>query len=89
MTTARPVVVVGVGGFGRETADVLRAADDAKPSIDVLGFLDDSPSVVNLRRIARRGISYLGSIDAFLADPADVDYVVGIGAPAVRRTAPS
>lgn len=86
------IVVVGAGGFGRETVDVLEAANEAAGGAGaaepwrLLGVLDDSPSATNLQRLADRSIPFLGSVDDFLREPhPDTAYVVGIGATAVRR----
>jgi sugar O-acyltransferase (sialic acid O-acetyltransferase NeuD family) len=41
-----PLVLIGSGGFGRETIEVVRAINDASPAPrwDLLGFLDDDPA---------------------------------------------
>lgn len=80
-----PLVVVGAGGFGREVMDVLdamRAAGSA--DVELLGALDDAPSAENLARLSDRGVRFLGSVDAFLEDPPQAQYAIGIGSPAVR-----
>ncbi|MGI8415397.1 MAG: NeuD/PglB/VioB family sugar acetyltransferase [Nakamurella sp.] len=84
---SRHVIVVGAGGFGRETLDVLEAVNSARAgSIQVLGVLDDGPSSVNLGRLAARGTSHLGSVDAWLKQgDREADYVIAVGQPAVRR----
>ncbi|MGO3233802.1 MAG: NeuD/PglB/VioB family sugar acetyltransferase [Microbacterium sp.] len=82
------VVVVGAGGFGRETLDVIEAHNAASPEaqINVLGIVDDSPSVLNLRRLEERGYRHLSSIGQLLADYAPRGYVLGVGSPLVKRT---
>jgi sugar O-acyltransferase (sialic acid O-acetyltransferase NeuD family) len=87
MSRGLPLVVIGTGGFGREVLDVIEAMNRAvaTPFFDVLGVLDDSPSDVNLDRLSRRGVKYLGPIDEWLAGRADADYVIGIGAPMARE----
>jgi hypothetical protein len=49
----RPLVVIGAGGFGREALDVITALNSAvaSPLFDILGVVDDSPSVPNLDRL--------------------------------------
>jgi sugar O-acyltransferase (sialic acid O-acetyltransferase NeuD family) len=87
MTAPRPLVVVGAGGFGREALDVVEALNAAGPRslFDVRGVLDDAPSKLNLGRLARRGVRYLGAIDEGLADlPDGTAYVLGIGDPGAR-----
>jgi len=76
----REVVVVGAGGMGRETVDVARAA-----GVRVVGVVDDRASVVDLGRLARLDVPFLGSVDSWLAHDGTTPWVVGIGAPEVRR----
>lgn len=86
MTT--PLVVVGAGGFGRETLDVIEAMNAAAPTPvwDLLGVLDDSLTDLNRDRLAARSVPFLGGIDDFLqGGDTTVAYVVGIGSPVVRR----
>lgn len=80
-------MIVGAGGFGRETADVVEAinAVASEPVWDLLGIADDAPSEVNLERMARRGLVYLGTISDLVEAASRPRYVVGIGSPAVRR----
>lgn len=83
--TAR-VVVVGASGFGRECLDVVEAMQTAGADVEILGVVDDSPSEINLERLADRGIPYLGGLDSWLTtDPASTMYVLGIGSPRIRR----
>ncbi|MDO5503471.1 MAG: NeuD/PglB/VioB family sugar acetyltransferase [Actinomycetia bacterium] len=82
----RKVVVVGASGFGRECLDVLEALIATGEPIQVLGVIDDSPSEVNLQRLRARDVAHLGGVGEWLAaPPAGAEYVLGIGAPAVRR----
>lgn len=85
MTSPERVVVVGASGFGRECLDVLEAMAAAGAPVEVAGVVDDGPSELNLERLADRGVSYLGTVDAWLA-PGDGArrYVLGIGSPQVR-----
>lgn len=79
-----PLVIVGCGGHGREILGTVRAINEARGGAwQALGFVDDDPSRVNLRRIERLGLPYLGPT-SWLTD-ADADYVIGVGAPKVRR----
>jgi sugar O-acyltransferase (sialic acid O-acetyltransferase NeuD family) len=86
MSGARPLVVIGAGGFGREALDVVAAMNGAMatPLFDVLGVVDDSPSETNLERLARRGVKYLGTLDDWLSDAHGAGYVLGVGSPAAR-----
>ncbi|MGD9961713.1 NeuD/PglB/VioB family sugar acetyltransferase [Nocardioides sp.] len=84
---AEPLVIVGIGGFGREVADVVEAVNAAAvdPPWHLLGMIDDRPSAVNLGRLNDRQLPFLGGVDAFLACGTPTAYVVGIGSPTVRR----
>jgi len=85
MTTA--VVVVGAGGFGRETLDVLEAINRSghSPSFAIVGVVDDAPQEILLKRLADRGVAYLGSIDNWIAAGSPATYLIGVGAPGSRR----
>ncbi len=86
MSAPERVVVIGASGFGRESLDVLEAMMCAGEAIEICGVVDDHPSETNLCRLTDRGLAYLGTMDAWLAETArDVRYVLGIGSPSVRR----
>ncbi|WP_220138318.1 PglD-related sugar-binding protein, partial [Nocardioides massiliensis] len=82
-----PLVILGAGGFGRETADVVEAVNRAanEPRWSLLGVVDDSPSTENLKRLEGRGIPYLGTTEGVLSRADRPGYVVGVGNPRVRR----
>lgn len=82
------LVIVGAGGFGRETLDVVEAWNSAHPDarFNVLGVVDDSPSELNLQRLERRGYKHLGGIDAFAAPAEGVAYLIGVGNPDIRAS---
>lgn len=84
---AEPLVVIGAGGFGRETLDVIDAINTQadSPVWHVEGVVDDAPSAANLERLARRNVRFLGSTQVPMSWPQPVNYVVGIGNPQVRR----
>lgn len=84
---AEDLVIVGAGGFGRETVDVVEAVNAAAPELvwRLLGVVDDSPSLENLERLERRSIDYLGTTDQVLGRQGRPHYLVGIGSPTVRR----
>lgn len=77
----RDLVVIGAGGFGRETVDVVRAINDVRPTWNLLGVADDSPSPANLDRLAALGLHHLGGLTAI---PTGVDIAVAVGRPAAR-----
>lgn len=82
-----PIVVVGAGGFGRETLDVLMACNEStrRPSYDIVGVVDSGPSALNLKRLDQMGVDYLGTEREWLQRERRTDYLVGIGSPSVRK----
>lgn len=82
---AEPLVIVGAGGFGRETTDVVEAINAVAGTVwDLVGVYDDSPAEINLHRLKDRGVRYLGVIPT-QANGAKLHYVVGIGHPMTRQ----
>lgn len=82
----RGLVVVGAGGFGRETLDVLAALEASRRSAwRLIGVVDDAPSPANVERLAKRSCPLLGGVDDVLDRLDPTDYVVGIGSPRARR----
>jgi sugar O-acyltransferase (sialic acid O-acetyltransferase NeuD family) len=83
------VIVVGCGGHGREIyriIDAVNAASPNGPRWRTLGFVDDTPSEANLKRIQGLGTFYLGSTGWLRSAPPGTCVVIGIGDPRVRRT---
>jgi len=70
----RPLLLVGAGGFARETADAVRALDGA---FALAGFLDDNPELYGQ---SISGAPVLGPIDA-VHDYPDAAVVVCVGRP--------
>lgn len=78
----KPLVILGAGGFARETLDVVDAINAVSPTWDMLGFIVDSQygqpgTIINDRPI-------LGDF-SWLEDHRDVHVVCGVGAPEARR----
>lgn len=84
---AVPLVVIGAGGFGRETIDVVLSQNrrSERQVYNLLGVLDSNPSHTNLKRLDRLGIPYLGSESHWLAKGQQASYLVGVGNPKVRK----
>lgn len=78
----RDLVVVGAGGFGRESIDVVRAINALSPTWDLVGVVDDRPAPANLARLERLGVPHLGGLEAI---PAEVAVAVAVGSPTARR----
>jgi sugar O-acyltransferase (sialic acid O-acetyltransferase NeuD family) len=82
---AEPLVLVGSGGLGRETAELVRAVNEAQdgwPRWDLLGFLDDDEALWG-RQVS--GTPVLGGVDE-LADLPDARVVVCTGHPGNFRS---
>lgn len=73
----RDLVIVGAGGFARETAAAVRAVNRVHPTWRLRGFLDDNPV---LHGTERAGLPILGGLDA-LAGLPDAAIVVCVGNP--------
>ena len=76
----RELVIVGGGGHGRETLDIVEAINAVEPTWAFAGFVDDGEIIAD--RLERRDASLLGTTE-ILAN-TNLHYVVGIGSPAVR-----
>jgi sugar O-acyltransferase (sialic acid O-acetyltransferase NeuD family) len=80
---AEPLIVVGAGGFGRETLDVVEAMNAAsdEPVWNLLGVVDDAPSPVNLTRLRERAVPFIGPLDAI---PRHAWVALAVGSPQAR-----
>jgi sugar O-acyltransferase (sialic acid O-acetyltransferase NeuD family) len=79
------LVLVGSGGFGRETAEVVRAMNEVhpgRPRWNLLGFLDDDPE---LWGTPVSGTTVLGGLDA-LSELPDAHVVLCTGSPGNFRS---
>ncbi|WP_444950768.1 NeuD/PglB/VioB family sugar acetyltransferase [Micromonospora ureilytica] len=82
------VIVVGCGGHGREVLGIARAVNAAAhggPVWRIRGFVDDRPSEVNLKRVQRLEVPYLGSTARLAEQPGGTHLALGIGDPTARR----
>lgn len=78
-----PLVVVGAGGFGRETIDVILAINEVRPTFNLLGVVDDSPSELNRSRLDAIEVPLMGRIDEL--EGMDCHATIGIGSPKARK----
>jgi sugar O-acyltransferase (sialic acid O-acetyltransferase NeuD family) len=76
-----PLVIVGAGGHGRETLDIVEAINARNPTFDFLGFVDER--VTDAPLVSARATRIIGGLDA-LRD-LDARYVIGIGRADGRR----
>lgn len=72
------LVIVGAGGFGRETAQAVGAINDEKPTFELVGFLDDDPVAQGTEV---DGIPVVGPIASALDRFASAKVVVSTGHP--------
>ena len=83
---ATPLVIVGAGGFGRETHDIVEAINQSSLNplerIDFLGFIDNHVALPEL--LASRG-PLLGGDEILERLPAGTRYVIAIGSGSARR----
>jgi len=78
MTT--PLVIIGAGGHGRETLDIVEAVNAESPRYEFVGFCADE---ADAELLERRGAPLLGGLDVLRA--RESEYVIGIGTGGVRR----
>jgi len=86
MTTTDEVIVFGVSGHGRECGGIVRALEEAGAGVRLAGFVDDSPSDEDLKRVARLGAPFLGTIADVTRSAVRPSVTIGIGNGIVRRT---
>lgn len=78
--------VVGAGGFGREVIEIVLAINDSDFRWELIGIVDDSPSVEDVQRVRELGLSVLGTVqDAIAHQPRSARFVLGIGSSSARR----
>ena len=82
------IVILGSGGFGRELAWAMQRDDatvisdgGAVHSVNLLGFLDDDPSI---QGSVKNGLPVLGGSD-WISHHLDVGIVIGIGIPRTKQ----
>ena len=76
------IVIVGVGGLGREIAEWIEDINEVTPTFRVLGFLDDDASKHGSNR---HDLPVLGGLDWLTERSRTVATVVGLGNPAPKR----
>ena len=78
MTAApQPLLLLGAGGFARETAETVRAINAVRPTWSLLGFLDDDPAKHGTDVM---GVPVLGPMD-LAHDRPDARVVICAGRP--------
>ncbi|MET0715711.1 MAG: acetyltransferase [Mycetocola sp.] len=84
----RDLIIIGAGGFGRETLDVVEAmnAIDGQAKYRVVGIVDDALGEVAGARLAARGYAHIGGLDEWLVGDPTADFIIAIGSPAARAS---
>lgn len=80
LADVQSLVIVGAGGHGRETLDIIEALNAVEPTYDVVGFVAE---VADRERLQRRGVPLLGDLDVL--ERLDAWYALAIGMPWSRR----
>lgn len=80
MNDLKRLIIVGAGSHGLELYDIVRDINLAKPTFDLIGFVDDG--AVNNDRLVARGMRILGPLEVLSG--FDAMFVLGIGHPVVR-----
>jgi sugar O-acyltransferase (sialic acid O-acetyltransferase NeuD family) len=75
------VVIIGVGGLGRECGEWIEHINAERPTFRALGFLDDD---TRKHGAVVHDLEVLGSVE-WLASHSNVAAIVGIGNPAAKR----
>jgi sugar O-acyltransferase (sialic acid O-acetyltransferase NeuD family) len=76
------IVIVGVGGLGREIAEWVEDINELTPTFRLLGFLDDDATKHGTKR---HDLPVLGDLDWLTGRSRTVATVVGLGNPAPKR----
>jgi sugar O-acyltransferase (sialic acid O-acetyltransferase NeuD family) len=76
------IVIVGVGGLGREIAEWVEDINEVSPTFRLLGFLDDDGSKHGTKR---HDLPVLGGLEWLAERSRTVATIVGLGNPAPKR----
>lgn len=78
MENKKNIYIIGASGFGREVAWLIEELDEWK----ILGFIDDNTSITNEKI---NGIPVLGTTDYLLNCGKEINVVIAIGNPMIRK----
>ncbi len=80
--TKQPIAIIGAGGFGREVYQLIQDINQASPSWEVIGFIDDNPELAGQTIY---DVPVLGGLD-WLKEHGDTTQVVlAIGSPQAKQ----
>lgn len=78
----KPLIILGAGGFARETLDIVEAINSISPTWEMLGFIVDA-QYGNTGQVVN-GKPILGGFEELVQYP-NVYTVCGVGSPSIRR----
>ncbi|MDD3653282.1 MAG: acetyltransferase [Desulfotomaculaceae bacterium] len=78
----KKLVVVGAGGFGREVVQLAVHQNQARPTWDILGFVDDNRDLQGKRL---NGFPVLGGLDWLAANAEGKYAILALGEPEIKR----
>src|SRR5512144_2289648 len=76
------IVIVGVGGLGREIAEWIEDINEVKPTFRLLGFLDDD---ARKHGTYRHDLPVLGGTGWLAERSGRIATAIGVGNPAPKR----
>lgn len=76
------VVIVGAGGLGREISEWIEDANEVRPTLRLLGFLDDDRA---RHGSICHGVPILGGVGWLAEHAGTVAPILGIGSPPAKR----
>jgi len=79
---SKMVAIVGAGGFGRETFDMIRHSDPYQEQYKVVGFVDEDP---DLGLLDQMKTEWLGTDAQYLSQPPTPNYILAVGDPSLRQ----
>ena len=76
------LVILGVGGFGREVAALVASVTALSPTWDLVGVLDDDPTERDTTALRALGHDVIGPVSDLVS--LDAHAVIAIGSPTIR-----
>jgi sugar O-acyltransferase (sialic acid O-acetyltransferase NeuD family) len=80
-----PLFIVGAGGFGREVFSIIRALNNSGSIPEIAGFIDDDPSVEDLKNLEALGSQIVGSINDLALRTEPFGAVLAVGSAVDRE----
>lgn len=78
----KDLVIIGAGGFGRETAFLVEEINSVKNQWNLLGYIDDNP---NIQGKVINSISVIGNLEWLNSYKNELYIVVAIGDPKLKK----